>query len=76
MSEAGMVEGWYVIDCKECDEGGVALPIPFDTPEARGRWAADHRNATGHDRWLVIDHPREPLDGVTSATSEGGTASE
>lgn len=47
---------WFVIFCKECDEGGEPLPIPFDSPEARGKWAAEHKNGTGHDQWTVIDH--------------------
>lgn len=46
---------WYVIFCRDCDEGGSPIPIPFETPEARGRWAAEHKRGTGHDHWLVID---------------------
>lgn len=54
---------WYVICCRDCDGEGEPLPMPFETPEARGRWAAEHKRGTGHDRWFVIDQPREQFDG-------------
>lgn len=50
---------WYVLFCRECD-GDDPLPIPFESAEARGRWASEHTKATGHDRWLVLDQPRDP----------------
>jgi hypothetical protein len=44
---------WYVLVCRECGNGD--LPMPFESAEARGRWAAAHTKGTGHDRWLVVD---------------------
>lgn len=43
---------FYVLICREC---GDDLDIPFDSPEARGRWASEHTKATGHERWFVCD---------------------
>lgn len=45
----------YLIVCRECAEAEPTV-VPFDTPEARGKWAAAHRDATGHDLWWVKDH--------------------
>lgn len=47
---------WFVLFCRECDPD---TPIPFETAEARGRWASAHTAGTGHDRWLVTEEPRE-----------------
>lgn len=61
---------YFVICCRDCDDacGGEPTPIPFLTPEARGRWATEHKRGTGHDRWTVIDEPREePEANVYSA---------
>lgn len=50
---------WYVLFCQDCDDASYLMPIPFETPEARGKWAAEHRAGTGHDRWRVLDQPRK-----------------
>lgn len=54
-----MGEKWYILCCRECDGDGDPLPIPFETPEGRGRWASEHTKGTGHERWLVMDEPRD-----------------
>jgi hypothetical protein len=57
-----MTETWYVILCRVCNpdlEDARNLWMPFETAEARGRWAAEHKRATGHDRWFVIDQPKK-----------------
>lgn len=47
---------FYVLRCRVCDdESGIPLPIPFDSAEARGRWASEHKAGTGHDSWVVTD---------------------
>ena len=48
----------YVLICRDCGHGD--LPMPFATPEERGKWAAAHTKATGHDRWFVIDKVDRP----------------
>lgn len=35
------------------------MPIPFQTPQERGKWAAEHTKGTGHDSWIVLEHGRE-----------------
>lgn len=50
---------WYVICCRVCDGDGEPLPIPFETAEARGKWAAEHKKKTGHDSWIVLDEERD-----------------
>ena len=50
---------FYVLCCRDCDEAAEhVLPMPFPTPEARGRWATEHTKATGHQRWFVDDEVR------------------
>jgi hypothetical protein len=49
---------YYVLVCRDCGDGDDALPIPFESAAARGRWAAAHTQGTGHDRWLVLDQRR------------------
>lgn len=52
---------WHLIICRSCyPEAGFPAPIigeiPFETPEARGRWATEHAKA--HDpapEWIVLD---------------------
>lgn len=52
-------EFWYVLICRCCNPDlSEALPIPFPTAEARGRWASEHTAATGHDSWAVVDQPK------------------
>lgn len=46
---------WFVLFCRVCDPD-LTSPIPFTSAEARSRHAAAHRDGTGHDSWLVIDH--------------------
>lgn len=48
----------YLLVCLECSEGSDALILPFDSAEARGKWAAAHTKETGHDRWYVEDEER------------------
>ena len=49
----------FFLSCRECDTDPEA-PIPFDSAEARGKWAAAHRDSTGHDTWWCHDYtPRE-----------------
>jgi hypothetical protein len=48
---------FYVLVCRECGDGD--LPMPFDSPVARGRWASEHTKGTGHDRWFVVDQPAQ-----------------
>ncbi|GJF06587.1 hypothetical protein [Pseudonocardia sp. D17] len=46
----------YLLWCRECeDEPSPDNAIPFGSPAERGKWAAEHRRGTGHDRWLVLD---------------------
>lgn len=47
---------WYILACRQCGNPGRPLPVPFTSPAERGRWAAGHTRATGHDQWIVIDH--------------------
>lgn len=47
----------FLLSCRLCGSGD--LVIPFETAEARGAWAATHRDATGHDTWWVHDHTPE-----------------
>lgn len=46
---------WLV--CRDCDGDEVMLwtPIPFESYERRGKWAAAHTAGTGHDRWFCGD---------------------
>lgn len=57
----------YLLVCRQCGNGD--LVIPFDSPEARGKWAAAHRDSTGHDQWrcaegnpgtAVLNEPSSP----------------
>jgi hypothetical protein len=51
---------FYVLVCRLCGNGD--LPMPFESAEARGKWASAHTKGTGHDRWLVVDQPVEDED--------------
>lgn len=53
-------EVYYLLVCLDCGEvvDDDALVMPFESAEARGKWAAAHRRGTGHDRWWVKDEPR------------------
>lgn len=49
---------YYVLVCRVCDPEAES-PIPFESAEARGRWATDHTAGTGHENWIVVDQPAE-----------------
>ncbi len=46
---------YYLLVCFECGDPDRPLPIPFGSAAERGRYAAAHTRATGHDRWWVKD---------------------
>jgi hypothetical protein len=46
---------FYLLVCLECSDLDRPLVMPFDSAEARGKWAAAHTKGTGHDRWYVED---------------------
>jgi hypothetical protein len=48
---------FYVLVCLRCGDPEHSLPMPFESAAARGKWAAEHTRATGHDKWLVLDQP-------------------
>jgi hypothetical protein len=47
---------WFLLWCRECDPD-LDSEMPFESAEARGRWAGAHTRGAGHDRWLVLDVP-------------------
>lgn len=49
---------FYLLVCRDCGDPDRPLPIPFESPAARGKWASEHTRATGHDRWIVKDETR------------------
>jgi hypothetical protein len=48
-------EIFYVLVCYQCSDPERPLPLPFYSAAERGKWAAEHTRATGHDRWFVAD---------------------
>lgn len=44
---------FFLLICRECEPDDLVLP--FTSAADRGSWAADHREATGHDRWFTQD---------------------
>lgn len=61
------VDMFYLLWCKVCEpEQEANNAIPFESPAARGKWAAAHAKALGHDSWLVIDHEPELIAEVQS----------
>ncbi len=32
---------FYLLVCRECDDPERPLPIPFESPAERGKWAAE-----------------------------------
>ena len=50
---------FYVLTCRECSP---VLPMPFASAAERGKWAAEHTRATGHDRWFVTDETRDKAE--------------
>jgi hypothetical protein len=64
--EAGRVRVFYLLVCLECEvEPTRPSPIPFESAEARGKWAAEHTRGTGHERWWVEDE-RRAVDSPTT----------
>lgn len=59
----------YILVCRECDPDG-GTPIPFACPEDRGKWAAEHRDGTGHDRWIVLDTVQDAAARAHAAAPE------
>jgi hypothetical protein len=57
---------FYLLACRDCAAGpsGGPLPVPFTSEAERGRWATEHRQATGHDRWLVWEERRRVVQGT------------
>lgn len=49
-------ETFYLLVCRDCGNG--ELVMPFGSAEERGKWAAAHTRATGHDQWWVKDVTR------------------
>jgi hypothetical protein len=47
----------YLLVCRECTPEDP-LVMPFSSAADRGKWAAQHRRGTGHNRWWVKDEPR------------------
>jgi hypothetical protein len=56
---------FYLLVCRDCGDDDGTLVMPFESAQARGSWAARHRQATGHNRWFVEDEirPREGFEG-------------
>jgi len=52
-----MTETWYLLWCLQC-HADVTAPMPFLAAEERGKWAAAHREGTGHDSWRVMTQPK------------------
>jgi len=46
---------FYLLLCCDCGDPGRPLPIAFGSAAERGKWASEHTEATGHDRWWVHD---------------------
>lgn len=44
---------FYLLVCRDCGDGDLVMP--FDSAAERGKWAAGHTRATGHERWFVRD---------------------
>ena len=50
---------FYVLICRLCGDPDKPLPMPFESPAERGKWAAAHTAGTGHDSWFVIDQTED-----------------
>ena len=48
----------HLLLCRECGDPDHPLIMPFATAVERGKWAAEHTQATGHDHWWVYDSPK------------------
>lgn len=53
----------YLLVCRQCASDSKALPVPFESAQARGQWAAEHTRGTGHVRWLVMDKKQDDKSG-------------
>lgn len=59
---------FYLLVCRECGDSEDALVMPFESAQARGKWAAEHTKGTGHarwwvkDQWWLHDYPGAPHD--------------
>lgn len=51
-------EVFFLLVCRDCGDPERPLPQPFSSQAERGRWAAEHTRATGHDRWIVTEERR------------------
>lgn len=50
---------FFLLACLECGTYPNP-PMSFESQAERGRWAARHTAATGHDTWWVRDLERTP----------------
>ena len=50
---------FYALVCRLCGDPKKPLPMPFESPAERGKWAAAHTAGTGHDSWFVIDQTED-----------------
>jgi hypothetical protein len=46
-------ETFYLLACRDCGDPERPLAMPFGSAAERGKWASEHTQATGHDRWWV-----------------------
>jgi hypothetical protein len=72
MTETPMTRKFYLLVCRECGDGDLAMP--FGSEEERGRWAGGHTRGTGHDRWFVTESsgwlPGEQVAGMLARHDE------
>jgi hypothetical protein len=54
----GTFETFYLLACLQCGNPERPLPMPFGDQAERGKWAAAHTRATGHERWHVWEEVR------------------
>jgi hypothetical protein len=48
-------KAFYLLACRECGDPEKPLIMPFGSAAERGKWASEHTQGTGHDRWWVKD---------------------
>lgn len=58
-----MADGPCVLVCRVCSPD-ADMVIPFSNYAARGRWAAEHTDGTGHASWLVLDQDEDVAAGL------------
>jgi hypothetical protein len=49
---------WFMLLCTQCGDPAEPLWMPFESAEARGKWAAAHTELAHHDKYRVIDVPK------------------